>query len=172
MQATNVWPLQASCFSSLSFWCFFWGMAAQSHWILWWRRKQVLTREKRNPELWRGAGGIKTYSYSCLFMTLRSREHMRSCCSLSCLLIGISLVPPYKRANLFYNPHPLQSLLYHRDHMSCFFYGPCGIAVLPTATLVSLRHKPVLLCEYWWTGLQSAGYLDPSHTGLETAQYW
>lgn len=110
VQATNVRPLQASCFSSLSFWCFFWGMAAQSHWILWWRRKQVLTRGKRNPELWRGAGGIKTYGYSCLFMTLRSREHMRSCCSLSCLLIGISLVPPYKRANLFYNPHPLQSL--------------------------------------------------------------
>lgn len=70
----------------------------------------MLTREKRNPELWRGAGGIKTYGYSYLFMTLQSREHMRSCCSLSCLLIGISLVPPYKRANLFYNPHPLQSL--------------------------------------------------------------
>lgn len=34
-------------FSSLSFWCFFWGMAAQSHWILRWRRKQVLTREKK-----------------------------------------------------------------------------------------------------------------------------
>lgn len=36
----------------------------------------VHQRKKRNPELWRGAGGIKTYGYSCLFVTLQSTEHM------------------------------------------------------------------------------------------------
>lgn len=34
----------------------------------------TLMEEKAGVELWRGAGGIKTYGYSCLCMTLQSRN--------------------------------------------------------------------------------------------------